>query len=253
MKKLFTIILYLLPVTLLAQEDSVAGGVYQYQKPAAIKNKISLAVIFKGSTTDLAEVQMNSDIITSGKKISLQHASKECLLIIKSGTVLLSIKDSSWLLNKGSIALVMPDESFLLQCASSEPCEFYIMTYKSKLPLNMQRGLNAGGSVVIKWDDVVFSPHDKGGIRRFLDRPTAMLEKLEMHASTLKEGLKSHDPHTHRAAEIILMLNGNTEMQIGNNFYKANAGDMYYAPSNVLHAIRNIGKGDCVYLAFQFQ
>ena len=253
MKKLFAIMFYLLPLALLAQEDSVAGGVYMYQNPVAVKNKISSAVIFKGSTADLSEVQMTSNVITAKKKISLQHnASKECLLIVNAGTMLLSMKDSSWPLNKGSIALMMPGENCLLENTSNEPCEFYVMTYQSKLPVNPQRGVNAGGTTVIKWTDVAFTPHDKGGIRRFLDRPTAMLEKFEMHATTLKEGLKSHDPHTHRAAEIILMLDGNTEMQIDTNFYTANAGDMYYAPSNVPHAIRNTGKGDCMYLAFQF-
>lgn len=252
-KKIFTVLLCLVPVVLIAQQDSVAGGLYKYQKPVTPVDNITSVTLFKGSTKDLYEVQMNSNIITSRKNVPFQHASNECLLIVKSGTLLLSMKDSSWSLSKGSVALIMPKENCVLQNASNEACEFYVMMYTSKLPENEQRGIDAGGSVVIKWNDVVFNPHDKGGIRRFADRPTAMLERFEMHVTTLKEGLKSHDPHTHRAAEIILMIDGNTEMQVGNNFYKANAGDMYYAPSDVPHAIRNIGKGDCMYFAFQFQ
>ena len=253
MKKLFTIFLFTLPLILSAQEDSVVGGIYKYREPAPSKNKISSVVLFNGGTADLYQVQMTSNIIADRKKIPLHHAPKECLLIVKSGTLLLSMKDSSWSLGKGSVALIMPPENCWLQNASTQPCEFYVLSYTSKKSEDEQRAVNTGGSVVVEWDQIVFTSHDKGGIRRFLDRPTAMLEKFEMHATTLKEGLKSHDPHTHRAAEIILMLDGNTEMQVGNNFYKGNAGDMYYAPSNVSHAIRNDGKGDCVYFAFQFQ
>jgi (S)-ureidoglycine aminohydrolase len=74
-----------------------------------------------------------------------------------------------------------------------------------------------------------------------------------MHVTTLKEGLKSHEPHTHRAEEIVLMIDNKTEMQIGDRFFKGGAGDIYYLGSNVPHAIRNDGKGTCTYFAFQFE
>jgi len=252
-KNFLFVLLCLVPATLLAQQDSIAGGLYKYQKPVPPIDDITSVVLFKGNTKDLYEVQMTLNSITSRKNIPFQHASNECLLIVKSGTLLLRMKDSLWSLSRGSMALLMPAENCVLQNASNEPCEFYSMAYTSKLPENEQRGANAGGSVAVKWNDVAFNPHDKGGIRRFPDRPTTMLERFEMHATTLKEGLKSHDPHTHRAAEIILMLNGNTEMQVSDKFYQGHTGDVYYAPAGIPHAIRNIGKGDCMYFAFQFQ
>lgn len=253
MKEMFAIFAFLMPLALVAQNDSVAGKVYTYQKPVPIKDNIADAILFKGSTYDLSEVKMASSIISGSKKIQLQHASGECLLIVKSGTLLLRMKDSSWVLDKGSIALIMPGENYVLQNTSAIPCEFYTMTYASKKQEDKQRGTDAGESAVVKWNDVAFNAHDKGGIRRFLDRPTVMLQHFEIHASTLKQGLKSHEPHTHRAAEIVVMLEGHTEMQIGNNFYKGNAGDVYYLPSNAPHAIRNNDNNDCMYFAFQFQ
>ncbi len=74
-----------------------------------------------------------------------------------------------------------------------------------------------------------------------------------MHVTTLKEGVRSHDPHTHRAEEIVLMIAGNTEMQIGEKFYKGTTGDFYYLGSNVLHAIKNVDTKPCMYFAFQFE
>jgi (S)-ureidoglycine aminohydrolase len=80
-----------------------------------------------------------------------------------------------------------------------------------------------------------------------------MTKRLDMHVTTLKAGLKSHEPHTHRAAEMVVMIDGHTEMQIGQKFYKGNEGDVYYLASNVLHGIRNIGSVPCTYFAIQFE
>ena len=99
---------------------------------------------------------------------------------------------------------------------------------------------------------IPFKPHDKGGIRNYFDLSTAMSKRFEMHATTLKEGLKSHEPHTHTAEEIVLITHNKTEMQIGDKFYKGETGDIYYLGSNVPHAIQNNGKGECTYFAFQF-
>jgi len=116
-----------------------------------------------------------------------------------------------------------------------------------------ERGKTSGGSMIVDWNKIPFKPHGNGGIRNFFERPTAMSRRLEMHVSTLKPGLKSHEPHTHRAEEIVLMIDHTSEMQIGNKFYKGEPGSIYYLGSNMLHAIRNDGAEACTYFAFQFE
>ena len=127
------------------------------------------------------------------------------------------------------------------------------MKYLSKNAADVKRGNAAGGSLIKDWAKINFKPHDKGGIRNFFERPTAMCKRMEMHATTLNPGLKSHDPHTHRAAEIVLMIKGNTQMQIGQKFYKGKAGAVYFLGSNILHGIKNEGTTPAVYFAFQFE
>ena len=80
-----------------------------------------------------------------------------------------------------------------------------------------------------------------------------MSERLEMHVTTLNPHITSHEPHTHLPAEIIIMMKGHTEMIIGDGLFKGEAGDVYFLGSNIPHGIRNIGDGQCMYLAFQFQ
>ncbi len=85
------------------------------------------------------------------------------------------------------------------------------------------------------------------------DRATAMTKRFEMHVTTLNQGLWSHPPHIHRAAEILLMMDGSAQESIHGNIHPATIGDLIYLESNVPHAIQNTGKGTCTYFAFQFE
>jgi (S)-ureidoglycine aminohydrolase len=80
-----------------------------------------------------------------------------------------------------------------------------------------------------------------------------MQKRFEIHVTTLQEGRKSHEPHTHRAEEIVLILEGDTEMQLGDGIVKTTIGGFYYLGSNVSHAIKNIGTKPATYFAFQFE
>ena len=117
----------------------------------------------------------------------------------------------------------------------------------------MARGKTAGGSFVKDWSKITFKPHERGGVRSYFDRPTALTKRFEMHVTSLKEGFPSHPPHTHRAEEFILVLEGSVEMMIGEQSNKGKAGDILFAPSNVPHGLKNDGTGMCSYFAFQWE
>jgi len=74
-----------------------------------------------------------------------------------------------------------------------------------------------------------------------------------MHVTTLNPDSNSHAPHTHPAKEIIVMMKGNSEMQIGGKIFKGKEGSVYFMESNVLHGIRNTGTTPCTYFAIQFE
>ncbi len=87
------------------------------------------------------------------------------------------------------------------------------------------------------WKNIASDPYVKGCIRNYFEKPTSMTKGMEMHVTTLNAGLKSYDPHTHRAAEIVLMRGGNIEMHIGDKLYKGEAGSIFFLSSNILHDI----------------
>ena len=80
-----------------------------------------------------------------------------------------------------------------------------------------------------------------------------MCPYYEMHVTNLNPGVKSHEPHTHNASEFIIMIEGETEMEIGDKVFTAKAGDIYFAPANVPHAIRNTGSTQAMYFAYQWE
>jgi len=105
----------------------------------------------------------------------------------------------------------------------------------------------------VNWKDIKYKPHDKGGIRNFFNQETEECHRFEMHVTNLNAGIKSHEPHTHRAGEFVLVTKGNTEMEIAGKKYQGNEGDLYFLESEVSHAIKNIGTEQCQYFAFQME
>ncbi len=256
MKSIISLLYILLPFFVMAQQDSLSSGMYSWKQPKKKNNKnISSVVLFEGKVHDMEWLQMSANMISPSKiKNNLTvPANEEYLIIIKSGSLTLAVKNSTYTIGAGSIALLMPGEIFSLQKEDYDPCKYYVMKYRSRQAMDAARGKTAGGSLVKDWSKVEFKPHDKGGIRNFYERPTAMCKRFEMHVTTLKEGIKSHEPHTHRAEEIVLVTDNKTEMQISDKLYKGGEGSIYYLGSNVSHAIRNDGVGTCTYFAFQFE
>jgi (S)-ureidoglycine aminohydrolase len=255
-KKGFCLVLFCLPILCIAQKDSIQAGVYSWKENTySGKNNIVSAVMFEGSTYDMAYLQMNSSVILPSKTTNEITVPKdeEQLLIVKSGNLSIGLRDSNFTIGTGSIALIMPGDKYYLKNSGNNSCKFYLMKYRSKMPVDSDKKTSSGGSFVINWDTVTFKPHDKGGIRNFFEKSTPMGKRLEMHYTTLNQGLRSHDPHTHNAAEMIFITHGDTEMQIGQGFHKASEGDIIYLTSNVPHAISNKGVGACTYFAFQFE
>ena len=119
--------------------------------------------------------------------------------------------------------------------------------------MNTERAKAAGGSFMLDWNELKTSNTGKGYRRNFFNRATSQLNQFEMHTTALNADSVSHAPHTHIQEEIILVLRGNVEMHIDGKYFKGAAGDLYFISANVPHALKNIGKEQCEYFAFQWR
>lgn len=235
--------------------DSLKAGVYAFATPPTI-NKAGAAqrVLLDGSTRDFTHLKLHITTVPAHQAPhpAHQHPEEE-LVIVKEGELTVTVGGKATTLGPGSIALLIPGDIHGFENQGNSPATYYVMRYEARAPRDSAQSLIAGGSFCINWKDLAYQTHDKGGIRRFFDRPTAMTKRFEMHATTLNEGLWSHPPHQHRAAEILLMLDQSAEESISGTLRPATVGDVIFLESNVPHAIHNTSRGPCTYLAFQFE
>lgn len=236
--------------------DKVESKVYSFSEVKVEKTGTGeKRQLIDGETTHLENFEIHTTTLNPGTAPhgSHVHANSEEIVFIKEGNLKITINNNSKEMGPGSVALIMPGDEHGIVNTGKVPATYYIIRYKSKKPMDSERGKIAGGSIFLDWNEIKFQPHDKGGIRRFFDRKSAMSERIEMHATTLNPAIKSHEPHTHAPAEIVIMMDGTTEMEIGDGIYQGKTGDIYFLGSNIPHAIRNTGVKQCMYLAFQWE
>lgn len=254
MKRIVPVISLFFSICSFAQVKPLPSKVFAWNNSSSISNKNgSTKKIMSGSAAILAEHTINGISLSKGKSLSYKNdADQERFFIIKNGPLTVTLNSNAAVLDRGSVVSVMPGDKLVIDNKGENTAAFYEMIYHSIAPVNPERGRKAGGSFILNWNDIPFKPTDKGGVRQFFDRQTAMLNRFDIHVTQLNEGFKSHDPHTHTNEEIILMLDGNAEMQIGTDHRKANPGDVVFLNSMVLHNLTNVGKTPCLYFAIQW-
>lgn len=98
-----------------------------------------------------------------------------------------------------------------------------------------------------EWSDLEARKTDVGEVRDVVRGPTATLEELEMHITTLNAGASSHLPHTHPNEELIVLREGQVETLSGGVWKRLGPGSIIFNASNSLHALRNVGTTPATY------
>jgi (S)-ureidoglycine aminohydrolase len=257
MKKIFFFLF--ISVTLISfgqKNDSILSGVYYWNKLEPIKEDTRIRrQVLEGKTFALENLEIHASTLEPGKAPHPPHAhaDQEELMIVKEGQVKITIAGQSKILGPGSIAFAMPGDEHGIENAGKTQATYYILKFKGKLPMNIERAKQAGGSFMLDWNDQKTNNTGKGYRRDFFNRATSQLAQFEMHTTALNADSVSHAPHTHVQEEIIMILRGNVEMFIDGKLYKGAAGDLYFLSANVPHALKNIGKEQCEYFAFQWR
>jgi uncharacterized cupin superfamily protein len=103
------------------------------------------------------------------------------------------------------------------------------------------------GPTVFDWNKMVATKTAVGEVRSLQRGPTATLDELEMHITTLNPGLSSHPPHQHLNEELIIMREGECETLSDGKWVRLGPGSVIFNASNSLHAIRNVGTTPATY------
>jgi quercetin dioxygenase-like cupin family protein len=103
------------------------------------------------------------------------------------------------------------------------------------------------GPTVFNWNDMKPVKTATGEVRSLCKSPTATLDQLEMHVSTLNPGLMSHPPHRHVNEELIIIREGDCETLSDGRWIKVGPGSVVFNASNSLHGFRNVGAVPATY------
>lgn len=103
------------------------------------------------------------------------------------------------------------------------------------------------GPTVFEWDQMKPVKNATGEVRSLYKGPTATLNQLEMHVTTLNPGLASHPPHRHVNEELIILREGECETLSNGTWVKVGPGSVVFNASNSLHGFRNVGTVPAVY------
>ena len=102
-------------------------------------------------------------------------------------------------------------------------------------------------STLFEWSALAPEPNSTGEVRRVVQKPTATLDELEIHITTLKAGEESHPPHKHANEEILIVKEGNVEALVNGELKRGGPGSLIFQASNQLHNIRNVGTTPATY------
>ena len=229
---------------------------YHWNKLEPIKEDTRVRrQVLEGKTFALEYFEIHASTLEPGKAPHPPHthADQEELMIVKEGQVKITIAGQSKILGPGSIAFAMPGDEHGIENAGNKIATYYILKYKGKPPMDIERAKKAGGSFMLDWNDLKTNNTGKGYRRDFFNKATSQLTQFEMHTTALNKDSVSHAPHTHVQEEIILIIRGNVTMHIDGKLFPASAGDIVFLSSGIPHALLNTGKEQCEYFAFQWR
>ena len=89
--------------------------------------------------------------------------------------------------------------------------------------------------------------------RKFFEGPTATLDLLECHASTLRPGATNHAILPRPDDEVIIIKEGTIEAYVKDKWVRVGPGSVIFNAANDLQAMRNVGDGPATYHVVMFR
>lgn len=255
MKILIFLIFQLSVFCSMAQLTPVASGVIHWADIPVKKDGLRESrKIANGSTSELEYFDIHATTQLKGAAVKAPHTQKDIeeLIIIKEGSMKCSVGNKSAFLGKGSVLLIPPGEAQSFENIGDSALTYYVFMYRSK-KMNLIRSQLAGGTILINADTLTVTKTATKSNKKYFDRPTAMCDNFEMHITSLNGKGPSHAAHTHVDTEVILVIDGETEMTIDGSHFTGVAGDIFIANSGTFHNVGNPSDKPCSYFAFKWR
>ena len=115
-----------------------------------------------------------------------------------------------------------------------------------------QSTLKPTPSCVFDWNNLKPVITQVGERRQVFDMPTATLDRLECHITTVDPGKAPHAAHRHPEEELLIVKEGTLEVVQNDQTNRVEAGGIIFQASNELHGLRNISTNRVTYYVVKF-
>ena len=131
----------------------------------------------------------------------------------------------------------------LIALAGTMPAQTPARTAQTASPLQ---------SSVIDWQTLPLVKIPTGERRAVFDAPTATLDRLHGHVTTLNPGENTGPLHRHPQEELVIIKEGTIEVNIDGRKQVAGPGSIVFFAVNENENMTNIGKTAATYLVLQW-
>src|ERR1044071_2777214 len=107
-------------------------------------------------------------------------------------------------------------------------------------------------SDLFEWDKLPVTPTPKGERRNVFDGPTATVDKMHVHITTLNPGEKSGEPSKHLQEEVIIVKEGRVEAHWDGQSKTGGPGSVIFFAAGATTFLRNAGTTPCTYIVIYY-
>ncbi|GAA4394917.1 hypothetical protein GCM10023187_01250 [Nibrella viscosa] len=238
-----------------AFSQALASAVYSWQhSPVTKQAGYEERTLLHGSTSVMADLTIQAITVQPhSSPQSAQELDEEVIVLVKSGELNLTLGSKQKLLGAGSAVLIMPGDPFRLANTSKQPLTYYFIRFMSNEVPDLDLYRLMGQSFWVDYQHAPYEQDGQGGSRRMMDCATVMCRRLTLCVTTLSPGITNQPPHTHPAAEVMILLDNTAQVQLNGQVYQAKTGDVIFMESQAAHTLHPPASGSCTYVSLHFE
>jgi len=209
-------------------------------------------------TVSLRRLECHVTTLNPGKMSHPPHQHpQEEFIILQAGTLDVFINGKVSRIGPGSMFFFASYDWHNVTNVGDSPALYYVFNVTTDATADVQKKPAAEWepattlhSTVFSWPDLKAQATASGERRNIVDSATVTCRRFEAHVTTLRPG-QIGGPGQHPDDAIILVKEGDVEIESAGTKRRASAGDIGFIASNEPHSIRNVGTGVASYYAIQ--
>lgn len=226
-------------------------------KPTGVGERRDVA---RNPTATLGEFECHISTLNPNLASHPPHTHpQEELIILRDGTLDVHINGEETRVGPGSIFFFGANNPHAVQNRGDKPATYFVFNFSTAATARLRgKAMTAPaeghmGSAVFEWQKLKVEPTKTGERRDVVDKPTATMVNFECHVTTLRAGEAPHASHKHPDEEIILIREGQLDVQLNGKTTRAGPGSIVFISSNDEHGVRNAGETSATYYVIRLK